>query len=244
MKYLINLILVSLLYHSAYSQNKTTIVFNIIPRDAGLIIDGKKYHPLETNFNLGVGKHNIKLWKPNFSLLDTTFELISGQNNIINFQLKHSDEYITYQNFKKSKRPLKLKFIASSTALIGLAIYAQFRTNLEIDAMNNTKKRALDYRDRFGDALAGFSEIRDGYNLNYDLHKKAVKNHNIYKGVFIGSLIGIGLNTALFYFLDTFERYKKPKRENTPREFASKFTLQSNIDSQNNLQIGFNYNLR
>lgn len=242
MKYLINLVFVSLFCLPLFSQNKTTIVFNIIPRDASFIIDGRKYHALETNFSLGVGKHKIKLWKQNFSLLDTTFELISGQNNIINFQLRHSDEYTDYQNFKKSKRPLKLKFIASSAALVGLAIYAQFRTNVEIDAINSTKKSALDYSNRFPDAFAGFSEIRNGFNSNYDLHKKAVRNHNIYKGVFVGSIIGIGLNTALFYFLDTFERYKKPKREATPKEFASKFAIQSNIDAQNNLQIGFNYN--
>lgn len=231
-------------FATGFSQEKITLLLDIYPRDAKFIIDGKNYHPLEVNFDLGVGKHNIRIWKPNYSLMDTTIFLEAKKNNTAKFVLQPSKEFLEYSEFRKSKKKLRVTYTLSTSVLLGTALYSFFRHKIELQTIENSEKSVRGYADRYSNAFTGFDNIRGGFDRNYADYTKAIKNHNLFKVTFIGSAIGLGLNTALFYVFGTFEKYKKPKREAIPKGFENKFKVYSTIDNRNNLLIGFNYDIQ
>jgi hypothetical protein len=142
----------------------------------------------EARIKLTPGKHNIKIWMPYTTLIDSTIYVKSKDTSMYIFRVKYAPRYTKYLNdYSNYRQVKKLRWFVSPT-LIGLSIGGAILAN---DKANGYVRKALQNREEY--LHAGAQSTIDGYEASFNENKKKYKN---FTAIEIGMYSMAGVLTA------------------------------------------------
>jgi hypothetical protein len=156
------------------AQEDIRIYVLTFPQNAYLELDGQKIIPSDSGSLTSVGTHHLRVWLPDYSIVDSTITVKKEDYNIFRIYLKLSPQYISYQRSLQNYKIKKVTHMIPPVASFVIGVAFCFLANKEAnqshdDAIQNEK----DY------AASLDQESMDYYKKSYDENTHRYKSYKV-----------------------------------------------------------------